>query len=92
MPILRRARRNLESPERRAPSGSQTSVNTHNTADRRAASHILENDHWNRLRYVKDPDTGKRVSRPNAPSEWVTTAVPELRIVDGELWDQVKQR
>ena len=31
---------------------------------------------WNRLRYVKDPDTGKRVSRPNPPSEWVTTAVP----------------
>ena len=40
---------------------------------------------WNRLRYIKDPDTGKRVSRPNAPSEWVTTAVPELRIVDDEL-------
>ena len=40
---------------------------------------------WNRLRYIKDPDTGKRVSRPNAPSEWVTTNVPELRIVDDEL-------
>ena len=47
---------------------------------------------WNRLRYVKDPDTGKRVSRPNPPSEWVTTAVPELRIVDDELWNQVKAR
>ncbi len=47
---------------------------------------------WNRLRYVKDPDTGKRVSRPNASSEWVTTAVPELRIVDDELWKQVKAR
>jgi hypothetical protein len=47
---------------------------------------------WNRLRYVKDPDTGKRVSRPNAPSEWVTTAVPELRIVDDDLWNQVKAR
>jgi len=47
---------------------------------------------WNRLRYVKDPDTGKRVSRQNPPSEWVTTAVPELRIVDDELWDQVKAR
>jgi site-specific DNA recombinase len=23
---------------------------------------------WNRLRYTKDPDTGKRVSRPNPPS------------------------
>jgi site-specific DNA recombinase len=47
---------------------------------------------WNRLRYVKDPDTGKRVSRPNPPSEWVTTAVPELRIVDDELWKQAKAR
>ena len=47
---------------------------------------------WNRLRYVKDPDTGKRVSRPNPPSELVTTAVPELRIVDDELWSQVKAR
>jgi DNA invertase Pin-like site-specific DNA recombinase len=47
---------------------------------------------WNRLRYVKDPDTGKRVSRPNPPSEWVTTAVPELRIVDDELWNEVKTR
>ena len=47
---------------------------------------------WNRLRYVKDPDTGKRVSRPNPPSEWVTTDVPQLRIVDDDLWDQVKAR
>jgi len=47
---------------------------------------------WNRLRYVKDPDTGKRVSRPNPRSEWVTTAVPELRIVDDEMWKQVKAR
>jgi DNA invertase Pin-like site-specific DNA recombinase len=47
---------------------------------------------WNRLRYIKDPDTGKRVSRPNAPSEWVTTTVPELRIVDDELWNEVKAR
>jgi hypothetical protein len=46
----------------------------------------------NRLRYVKDPDTGKRVSRLNPPSEWVTTSVPKLRIVDDELWDQVKAR
>jgi site-specific DNA recombinase len=47
---------------------------------------------WNRLRYIKDPDTGRRVSRSNPPSEWVTTAVPELRIVDEGLWNQVKAR
>jgi hypothetical protein len=47
---------------------------------------------WNRLRYVKDPDTGKRVSRPNPAAQWTTTGVPELRIVDDELWSEVKAR
>jgi hypothetical protein len=47
---------------------------------------------WNRLRYVKAPDTGKRVSRPNPPAEWITTAVPHLRIVDDEVWNEVKAR
>jgi DNA invertase Pin-like site-specific DNA recombinase len=47
---------------------------------------------WNRLRYIKDPDTGKRVSRLNPPSAWVITEVPELRIIDDELWEAVKAR
>ena len=47
---------------------------------------------WNRLRYIKDPDSGKRVSPPNAPSECVITAVPDLRIIDDELRNQVKAR
>ncbi|WP_342630175.1 recombinase family protein [Nguyenibacter vanlangensis] len=47
---------------------------------------------WNRLRYLKDPDTGKRVSRLNPESEWVTQDVPELRIVEQDLWDAVKTR
>jgi site-specific DNA recombinase len=47
---------------------------------------------WNRLRFIKDPQTGKRVSRLNPPSAWVTKEVPELRIVDQDLWDQVKAR
>src|SRR5215207_9439550 len=47
---------------------------------------------WNRLRYVKDPATGKRVSRPNPPEAWITTEVPELRIIDDALWGRVKAR
>lgn len=47
---------------------------------------------WNRQRFVKDPDTGKRVSRPNPESEWIVKDVPELRIVDDELWQSVKAR
>ncbi|WP_082267115.1 recombinase family protein [Komagataeibacter europaeus] len=47
---------------------------------------------WNRLRYLKDPDTGKRVSRLNPESEWVIQEVPELRVVAQDLWDAVKAR
>ena len=47
---------------------------------------------WNRLRYIKDPDSGKRVSRPNPDSELVIREVPELRIVPQELWDAAKAR
>ncbi|MDP0929438.1 recombinase family protein [Paracoccus onubensis] len=47
---------------------------------------------WNRLRYIKDPSTGKRVSRLNPESEWIVKDVPDLRIVDDELWQAVKAR
>lgn len=47
---------------------------------------------WNRLRYLKDPSTGKRVSRLNPESEWIVKGVPQLRIVDDELWQAVKAR
>ena len=47
---------------------------------------------WNRLRYVKNPETGKRVSRINPRGEWIVTEVPELRIVDDKLWQAVKDR
>ncbi|MHB2264578.1 recombinase family protein [Aliihoeflea sp. PC F10.4] len=47
---------------------------------------------WNRLRYVKDPSTGKRVSRLNPESDWIVTEVPELRIVDDALWQAVRER
>jgi len=41
---------------------------------------------------MKDPNTGKRVSRPNPQAKWIRTEVPELRIVDDELWHRVKLR
>jgi site-specific DNA recombinase len=46
---------------------------------------------WNRQRFIKDPKTGKRVSRPNPEAKWIRTEV-ELRIVDDELWQRVKLR
>jgi site-specific DNA recombinase len=47
---------------------------------------------WNRLHYSKNPVTGKRVSRLNPKSAWIAIEVPELRIVDQDLWDEVRQR
>jgi hypothetical protein len=45
---------------------------------------------WNRQRFMKDPETGKRVSHANPEHEWITTDVPELRIIDEETWAKVQ--
>lgn len=45
---------------------------------------------WNRQRFVKNPNTGARVAKPNPEEKWVISEVPELRIVSQELWDKVK--
>ena len=47
---------------------------------------------WNRLRFVKDPETGRRVARFNPESARITCDVPELRIIDQALWEKVKAR
>ena len=47
---------------------------------------------WNRQRFVKDPATGRRVSRKNPESQWIRTEVPHLRIVDDALWQAVRNR
>jgi site-specific DNA recombinase len=45
---------------------------------------------WNRVRMIKDPETGKRVSRPNPESEWQRAEVPQLAIISKETFDQVQ--
>ncbi|WP_127562656.1 recombinase family protein, partial [Nioella ostreopsis] len=47
---------------------------------------------WNRQRYIKDPDTGKRQARMNPEADWITEEVPHLRIINDALWTRVKQR
>lgn len=47
---------------------------------------------WNRLRYIKDPQSGRRVSRLNARKDWVTIEVPQLRILDDQTWNNAKLR
>jgi site-specific DNA recombinase len=46
---------------------------------------------WNRTAYVKDPRTGKRVARIKGKDQREITEVPDLRIVDDDLWNAVKQ-
>ena len=47
---------------------------------------------WGRQRFIKDPATGRRVSRLNSAGSEVVVDVPHLRIIDDELWDAVKCR
>ncbi|MBY6069634.1 recombinase family protein [Leisingera aquaemixtae] len=80
-----------------APSGRHWGASTIH-GNRQRGSGILNNELytgrqvWNRLRYVKDPQTGKRISRLNPESEWTITDVPQLRIVEQDLWDAVRAR
>jgi DNA invertase Pin-like site-specific DNA recombinase len=45
---------------------------------------------YNKVRMVKDPKTGKRISRPNPPEQWQVVEVPELRIVSDDVWTAVQ--
>lgn len=47
---------------------------------------------WGRQRFIKDPATGRRVSRVNPPGSEIVTRLERLRIVDAELWEAVKRR
>ena len=47
---------------------------------------------WNRQHFVTPPETGKRQARMNSPEEWTRNPVPELRIIDEDLWSRVKDR
>jgi site-specific DNA recombinase len=47
---------------------------------------------WNRQKFSKHPETGRRIARMNPESEWMLKAVPTLRIVDEGMWEAVKRR
>lgn len=79
------------------PSGKAWGQSTIN-GNRKRGTGILNNPLyigqriWNRQRFIKDPDTGKRVSRLNPESEWIINTVEDLRIVSQDLWDAAKSR
>ena len=79
------------------PRGGQWAASTINGNKDRGTG-ILNNELyigrmiWNRLRYSKDPDTGKRRSRLNDQAAVVAKDVPELRIIPDTLWLTVRAR
>ncbi len=47
---------------------------------------------WNRQRFIKNPQTGKRISRLNPPEEWIIQDAPGVCIISDNLWKSVKAR
>ena len=47
---------------------------------------------YGKSRQVVNPKTRRRLMRPNGPDEVVRQAVPQLRIIDDELWNTVQER
>ena len=64
--------------------------------DRKRKNGILQNQLYigrlifNRTRKVTDPRTRMSLIRPNPESEWLVQDVPELRIIDDDLWEAVQ--
>ena len=94
----RRARSpSTSTPDVSAPRGGAWSASTLN-GNRARGTGLLKNEMyigrlvWNRLTYVKDPETGRRRSRANASGAVIGVETPELAIVPCELWDAAKVR
>jgi site-specific DNA recombinase len=79
----------------RPPRGRQWNASTINGNAQRGTGLIFNELYagrivWNKVRMVKDPDTGKRLSRPNPRDEWQSINVPQLRIVEQSVWEQAR--
>ncbi|WP_082905839.1 recombinase family protein [Bradyrhizobium centrolobii] len=75
------------------PRGRRWNGSTINGNAKRAAGLIFNELYagrivWNKVRMVKDPDTGKRLSRPNPRDEWQSIEAPQLRVVEQSVWEQ----
>ncbi len=47
---------------------------------------------WNRSRWVKHPDSGRRVRQERPQGEWVITEHPELAVIDLGTWNAAQAR
>ena len=88
----RRIARGLNAEGITGPRGGLWNASTIN-GSRQRRNGILNNElyrgqiTYNRQRFVKDPDTGKRIARPNPEDQWIKTEVAHLRIIDDRLWE-----
>lgn len=80
-----------------SPAGGQWAASTIRGSRSRASGLLYAEIYtgvkvWNRLEVRKDPQTGKRLTRPRPAAEWKRTPVPQLRIVSDEAWAAVSAR
>ena len=74
-----------------SPRGGKWNASTLN-GNRKRANGILSNSlyvgrfKFDRQRFVRDPRTAKRQARANDQGSWAEQDMPELRILDDELW------
>ncbi len=47
---------------------------------------------WGRTKEVRDPETGRTLTRPRPEEEWVRCENPKWRIVSPELWEKVQEQ
>lgn len=45
---------------------------------------------WNRTKKERNPETGRKTSRPRPESDWKRVEVPEWRIISEDLWERVQ--
>ena len=75
-----------------APRGTRWNASTINGNNARGHGMLLNELYagrivWNKVRMVKDPTTGKRISRINAKEQHRITEAPQLRIIDDVTWN-----
>ena len=80
-----------------APFGGQWSASTINGNAQRGSGFLFNPLYtgrrvYNRVSMIKNPETGRRISRPNPPGEWIIVAAPELAIIDDLTWQAVQSR
>lgn len=83
-----------EVPAPRGPKWNASTINGNATRGCGIIRNPLYNGKrvWNRVRMVKDPSTGKRLSRPNDEADLEVTDAEHLRIVPASLFDAVQDR